>query len=193
MINIQKHTENDFINEHAYVSTIDDNMSDMSDNISDNISDNMSDEPDELKQDNCIICLEDFTQLSNILSLPCKHKFHYKCINKWGKQHNTCPICRNKSIIRKKICSSNRICRRQTIGCNGRLNVNSRRHAICCVINTLIFCIFIIFLEIIFYDIIKKNFNACVNLDLTNCIDQDNCKWINFTHEGFCTMKIFIT
>ena len=59
---------------------------------------------------NCCICLEalfindKWTRLSLGLSsvkdyseymeLECKHTFHHKCIIKWFKSNNTCPLCR---------------------------------------------------------------------------------------------------
>ena len=43
----------------------------------------------------CIICLQDFE--NTIIKLDCNHCFHRKCINKWRKINDNCPICR-KSI-----------------------------------------------------------------------------------------------
>ena len=50
----------------------------------------------------CCICLEYFE--SKIIKLDCNHLFHYKCINKWRKINNKCPICRKpiKNIIKVK-------------------------------------------------------------------------------------------
>ena len=41
----------------------------------------------------CSICYVGLT--SNIRTLPCNHRFHTECINRWKSQgRNTCPICR---------------------------------------------------------------------------------------------------
>ncbi len=40
----------------------------------------------------CCICLENC--LLNGCIDPCKHTFCFKCIKKWSKVNNTCPICR---------------------------------------------------------------------------------------------------
>ena len=44
-------------------------------------------------QQNCSICLN--TIKTNITTLPCQHKFHNTCIEKWKEEgKNTCPCCR---------------------------------------------------------------------------------------------------
>ena len=45
-----------------------------------------------IPEEECSICLQknDFEWCE----LPCKHKFHYECINPWINMSNTCPICR---------------------------------------------------------------------------------------------------
>lgn len=48
----------------------------------------------------CVICLEPIRP--NILyKLKCSHQFHKKCILKWIKKSNTCPICRKKITVKK--------------------------------------------------------------------------------------------
>ena len=45
----------------------------------------------------CAICLNSIIARSerNTRTLPCSHKFHTACINRWKRQGNyTCPICR---------------------------------------------------------------------------------------------------
>uniref|UniRef100_A0A915EP81 RING-type domain-containing protein n=1 Tax=Ditylenchus dipsaci TaxID=166011 RepID=A0A915EP81_9BILA len=32
----------------------------------------------------------------DLKELPCLHKFHEKCIEKWFKVRSTCPLCRLK-------------------------------------------------------------------------------------------------
>ena len=60
--------------------------------------------------DKCSICLESLnimnkwarlskglstvSKFPDNLTLSCTHKFHYKCILKWFKFDNTCPLCR---------------------------------------------------------------------------------------------------
>lgn len=39
----------------------------------------------------CSICLN---SLKKTRSLPCRHKFHPKCIERWIEINNSCPICR---------------------------------------------------------------------------------------------------
>lgn len=42
----------------------------------------------------CPICMEVMTQ-RNVREMPCGHKFHKKCINKWKNEGNrSCPMCR---------------------------------------------------------------------------------------------------
>lgn len=39
----------------------------------------------------CIICM---TKLFDVAMVPCGHRFHYHCVQKWTRYNNTCPICR---------------------------------------------------------------------------------------------------
>lgn len=41
----------------------------------------------------CSICLLEDNECFE--TLACNHEFHLKCINKWFKTKNTCPMCRN--------------------------------------------------------------------------------------------------
>jgi hypothetical protein len=43
----------------------------------------------------CIICLEDFDNMSKTHSLPCGHTFHVECIIKCFRKTNECPYCRD--------------------------------------------------------------------------------------------------
>tara|TARA_B100000963_G_C22582099_1_gene651320 strand:+ start:627 stop:1067 length:441 start_codon:yes stop_codon:yes gene_type:complete len=47
----------------------------------------------------CPICLEKFKDNEFKRELKCNHVFHKKCIDKWIKHQNTCPICRKKCIV----------------------------------------------------------------------------------------------
>ena len=46
----------------------------------------------------CSICQNSFTYNENILILPCKHIFHFQCIDKWLEKNNTCPIDRKEIL-----------------------------------------------------------------------------------------------
>ena len=45
------------------------------------------------EQKNCSICLDDFSEGDKIIYLPCFHYYHSKCIEKWTKSSNKCPLC----------------------------------------------------------------------------------------------------
>lgn len=42
----------------------------------------------------CSICLENYIINDKIATLGCDHQYHKKCIKKWFRKKNTCPICR---------------------------------------------------------------------------------------------------
>lgn len=42
----------------------------------------------------CSICLDSFSFGQHHRILECRHSFHKKCIDKWFKTGNNCPICR---------------------------------------------------------------------------------------------------
>jgi len=44
----------------------------------------------------CTICLEDYTVGNKVVTLPCLHIFHEKCIKKWFGEKSTCPVCKFK-------------------------------------------------------------------------------------------------
>ncbi|KAJ6239360.1 hypothetical protein M0813_25245 [Anaeramoeba flamelloides] len=47
-------------------------------------------------QQTCIICYSSYQVGDIIRTLPCLHKFHDQCIDKWLENNNTCPICKFK-------------------------------------------------------------------------------------------------
>jgi len=49
---------------------------------------------DESRRDTaeCAICMEPFT--GECAELPCKHTYHYSCIEKWCTKKLECPLCR---------------------------------------------------------------------------------------------------
>lgn len=42
----------------------------------------------------CAICLDTFVESMKARKLPCMHKYHLLCIDKWLMQHTSCPICK---------------------------------------------------------------------------------------------------
>ncbi|KAJ8445480.1 hypothetical protein Cgig2_031293 [Carnegiea gigantea] len=43
---------------------------------------------------NCAICLEEWVSGMIVKEMPCKHRFHGGCIEKWLGMHGSCPVCR---------------------------------------------------------------------------------------------------
>lgn len=42
----------------------------------------------------CSVCLTDFVAEDEVAMLPCKHKFHEKCVTKWLSEcRSSCPLC----------------------------------------------------------------------------------------------------
>ena len=44
--------------------------------------------------ENCPICQDELKDDSTIRTLPCNHKFHQDCIQKWIEMRNLCPLCK---------------------------------------------------------------------------------------------------
>lgn len=49
---------------------------------------------DDLLNQSCSICQEDYKVKEYKRELKCKHTFHKKCIDKWLKTKLSCPFCR---------------------------------------------------------------------------------------------------
>lgn len=54
---------------------------------------------DEIKEERCSICLENFEDNDYVLAMPCDHIFHKNCILEWLKISYKCPLCRYKMPI----------------------------------------------------------------------------------------------
>ena len=50
---------------------------------------------------NCPICLSNYKPSEYYRTIPCDHTFHKKCIDKWLKKNNNCPLCRKEFITQK--------------------------------------------------------------------------------------------
>ncbi|XP_062196488.1 E3 ubiquitin-protein ligase SIRP1-like [Phragmites australis] len=42
----------------------------------------------------CPVCLEDYAAGQRAREMPCRHRFHGKCIVPWLEMHSSCPVCR---------------------------------------------------------------------------------------------------
>lgn len=53
------------------------------------------------KDDSCAICLESFQKGDRLRVLPCNHRFHCGCIDKWlsGSISYACPTCKNVPTV----------------------------------------------------------------------------------------------
>ncbi|KAF8399486.1 hypothetical protein HHK36_015352 [Tetracentron sinense] len=47
----------------------------------------------------CAICLEDWEIGGEARVMPCKHRYHTNCIEKWLEIHGSCPVCRFKMPV----------------------------------------------------------------------------------------------
>lgn len=45
-------------------------------------------------QTECVICLDEIEVGGVAKEMPCNHKFHGDCIEKWLELHGSCPVCR---------------------------------------------------------------------------------------------------
>eukprot|EP01023_Acetabularia_acetabulum_P006735 TRINITY_DN12833_c0_g1_i4.p1 TRINITY_DN12833_c0_g1~~TRINITY_DN12833_c0_g1_i4.p1 ORF type:complete len:327 (+),score=46.38 TRINITY_DN12833_c0_g1_i4:61-1041(+) len=44
----------------------------------------------------CAVCMERFVKNDDVIVMPCKHPFHFGCVEPWLKQTNSCPTCRTE-------------------------------------------------------------------------------------------------
>ncbi|CAN4124496.1 unnamed protein product [Withania somnifera] len=49
------------------------------------------------EKEECVVCLDELGVGGGVVKeMPCKHRFHGECVEKWLKIHGSCPICRYK-------------------------------------------------------------------------------------------------
>ncbi|GMJ04692.1 Misfolded Protein Sensing RING E3 ligase 1 [Hibiscus trionum] len=74
----------------------------------------------------CVVCLEEWKPGEVAKEMPCKHKFHDGCIEKWLAIHGTCPVCRYKMPVDEEEMGKKRDEQRREIWVSFSFN-NSRR------------------------------------------------------------------
>lgn len=106
--------------------------------------------------ENCIICLGDIKKGKY---LACNHYFHKKCINKWLKNNNNCPMCRTIIIIKKE---KKQIQQIQQVPLTQQINLNCIYK--CIIIISIYFCC-IMFLMLLLWGILNgfMNYNYINN------------------------------
>ncbi|KAK9271910.1 hypothetical protein L1049_002275 [Liquidambar formosana] len=50
----------------------------------------------------CVICLEEYKVGEKAKEMPCEHKFHSGCIEKWLGIHGSCPVCRFRMPVEEE-------------------------------------------------------------------------------------------
>ncbi|CAK8536724.1 unnamed protein product [Lathyrus sativus] len=51
----------------------------------------------------CVVCLEEFEVGGVVREMPCEHRFHGDCIEKWLGIHGSCPVCRYQMPVDEKV------------------------------------------------------------------------------------------
>ncbi|KAG6422584.1 hypothetical protein SASPL_119162 [Salvia splendens] len=52
----------------------------------------------ETEEKACVICRDGYKQGAKVISLPCAHQYHSKCIKTWLQQNKQCPICQKEVL-----------------------------------------------------------------------------------------------
>merc|ERR1712039_414516 len=48
--------------------------------------------------DRCAVCFEDFCSGEELRVLPCFHRYHQACIDRWLCQNRACPVCKHSIV-----------------------------------------------------------------------------------------------
>ncbi|KAK1320273.1 E3 ubiquitin ligase BIG BROTHER [Acorus calamus] len=46
------------------------------------------------KREECVICYMAYKNKDTLITLPCQHEYHSKCITRWLKINRECPVCK---------------------------------------------------------------------------------------------------
>lgn len=46
----------------------------------------------------CVICQDDFAELDVLKLLTCGHYYHSRCVDKWLKDKQKCPLCKSRAL-----------------------------------------------------------------------------------------------
>jgi len=52
------------------------------------------------QQEECIICMDDYSENHKCSELYCGHKFHHSCILQWMNEKKTCPLCNTGFLLK---------------------------------------------------------------------------------------------
>jgi len=58
-------------------------------------------------ENSCAICLNDYSDGSILLKMPCDHHFHKNCASAWLHINTTCPICRHDLNVNYRAINDN--------------------------------------------------------------------------------------
>lgn len=57
----------------------------------------------ELSEEECSVCLDGFRSSGGVVKeMPCRHRFHGGCIEKWLVMHGSCPLCRYQMPVEEE-------------------------------------------------------------------------------------------
>lgn len=53
----------------------------------------------DIKDESCLVCLDEFIVKQPVRVLKCQHVFHRECVDRWlCESHNSCPVCRGVPV-----------------------------------------------------------------------------------------------